>query len=214
MRIVHLLLLALLASASLSAQKPGKNAGKSMLLPTGWSLTPAGASLPLGDLPLHMAVSPDQKYLAVTNNGQGKQSLQLIGAKKGRLLHSFEIPIAWLGLAFGDDSKTLYVSGGNSNAILRYDVKKEKLVLRDTLTLGKPWPERISPAGLCADDRRSLLYVVTKEDNSLYVIDTRTKATLHKEAMGRELYTCALSPDRKQLYITHWGGNELIVWDW
>ena len=184
-----------------------------MLLPTGWSLTPAGTSLPLGDLPLNIAVSPDKKCLAVTNNGQGKQSLQLIDAKKGRLLHSFDIPIAWLGLAFSDDGKTLYVSGGNSNAILRYAVEKGKLALRDTLALGKPWPARISPAGLCVDDRRGLLYVVTKENHSLYVLDTRSKAIVHRDSIGKELYSCVLAPDRKKLYLTHWGGNELVVWD-
>jgi YVTN family beta-propeller protein len=214
MKIFCFLLLALFCCAVLSAQKPGNQPGApSMLLPTGWSLTPAGTSLPLGDLPLNIAVSPDKKYLAVTNNGQSKHSLQLIEAKKGKLLHSFEIPIAWLGLAFGDDSKTLYVSGGNSNAILRYIVDKKKLLLRDTLTLGKPWPARVSPAGICVDDRRGLLYVVTKENHSLYVVDTRTKAVIHRDSIGKELYTCALSPDRKQLYITHWGGNELIVWN-
>lgn len=184
-----------------------------MLLPTGWSLTPAGTSLPLGDLPLNIAVSPNKKWLAVTNNGQGKHSLQLIQAKKGRLLHSLEIPIAWLGLAFSDDSRTLYVSGGNSNAILRYAIEAGKLVLRDTLTLGKPWPTRISPTGLCVDSKRNLLYVVSKENNSLYVLDTRTKTVVHRDSIGKELYTCALSPDRKLLYITHWGGNELVVWD-
>ncbi len=208
------LLFALLCCAALPAQKPGKQLrNQSMLLPTGWSLTPAGTSLPLGDLPLNVVVSPNKKYLAVTNNGQSKHSLQLISAKKGRLLHSIEIPIAWLGLAFADDSKTLYVSGGNSNAILRYVVEKEKLVLRDTMILGKPWPTRISPAGMCVDDRRGLLYVVTKENHSLYVVDTRTKAVVHRDSIGKELYSCALSPDRKQLYFTHWGGNELIVWD-
>ena len=30
-------------------------------LPNGWSLTPVGTSLPLGDLPLNMAVAPLQK---------------------------------------------------------------------------------------------------------------------------------------------------------
>ncbi len=214
MRTFCFFLPALICCASLFAQKPGRQSGQpSMLLPTGWSLTPAGASLPLGDLPLNIAVSPNRKYLAVTNNGQSKQSLQLIDAKKGRLLQSFEIPIAWLGLTFGDDSKTLYVSGGNSNAILRYAVGKNKLTLRDTLTLGKPWPARISPAGLCVDDRRGLLYVVTKENHSLYVLDTRSKAILHRDSIGKELYACTLSPDRKRLYITHWGGNELVVWD-
>jgi DNA-binding beta-propeller fold protein YncE len=211
MRLLPLFLLVL--CSPLAAQQPGKNADQVMLLPTGWSLTPAGASLPLGDLPLNIAVSPDRKLLAVTNNGQGKHSLQLIDARKGRLLHHLEIPIAWLGLAFSDDARTLYVSGGNSNNILRYGVERGQLKLRDSIALGQPWPARISPAGLCPDDRRGLLYVVTKEDNSLYVLDTRTKAILHREVMGRELYACALSPDRKRLYITHWGGNELIVWD-
>jgi YVTN family beta-propeller protein len=195
-------------------QKPEKQAkNTAVLLPTGWSLTPAGKSLPLGDLPLNIAVSPDKKYLAVTNNGQGRQSLQLIDARKGKLLHSFEIPIAWVGLAFAADNRTLYVSGGNSNAILRYQVAKKRLILQDTLTLGKPWPVRISPAGLCVDDARNLLYVVTKENHSLYVLDTRTKAIVHRDSIGKELYTCALSPDRRKLYLTHWGGNELVVWD-
>ncbi|MFN0216854.1 MAG: beta-propeller fold lactonase family protein, partial [Saprospiraceae bacterium] len=215
MRTILVLLFFLIFLVALFSQKPGSQPGSNptILLPTGWSLSPAGRSLPLGDLPLNIAVSPNKKLLAVTNNGQGKNSLQLIDAKKGRLLHSLEIPIAWLGLAFSDDSKTLYVSGGNSNAILRYTIEKENLILLDTLNLGPPWPNRISPAGLCLDDQNSLLYVVTKENNSLYVVDTRSNAILHRDSIGKELYTCALSPDRKKLYITHWGGNELIVWD-
>ena len=212
MKLATALLLAIPFFAS-AQQQPGQQPNATMLLPNGWSLSPAGRSLPLGDLPLNLAVSPNRRYLAVTNNGQGKHSLQLIGVKKGRLLHSLEIPTAWLGLAFGDDSKTLYVSGGNTNAILRYTIAKKKLVLRDTLALGKPWPKRISPTGLCTDDHRGLLYVVTKENHSLYVVDTRTKAVVHRDSIGRELYSCALSPDQKRLYLTHWGGNELIVWD-
>ncbi len=192
---------------------PGKQSKDKVLLPTGWTLSPAGRSFPLGDLPLNIAVSPDQQLLAVTNNGQGIQSLQLADARKGKLLHSLELPIAWLGLAFATDNRTLYVSGGNSNAILRYKVQQRKLVLQDTLSLGKPWPERISPAGLCLDDARHLLYVVTKENHSLYVLDTRTKAILHQEAIGKELYTCVLSPDKSKLYISHWGGDELVEWD-
>ena len=43
-----------------------KQLSKSMMLPNGWSLSPYGESLELGDLPLNMAVSPNQKYLIVT----------------------------------------------------------------------------------------------------------------------------------------------------
>ena len=57
-----------------------------VLLPNGWSLTPAGTQIPLGDLPLNIAVSPSNHLMAVTNNGQSTQSLQLIDAKAERLL--------------------------------------------------------------------------------------------------------------------------------
>lgn len=207
-------LLFLCSSLAVLAQRPGiQPATQSVLLPTGWSLTPAGSSLPLGDLPLNIAIAPNKKWMAVTNNGQGKHSLQLIDTKRNILLHHQEIPIAWLGLAFGDDSRTLYVSGGNNNTILRYRVEAQKLMLKDTIALGKPWPERISPAGLCVDDRRGLLYVVTKENHSLYVVDTRSKKILQRDSLGKEAYTCTLSPDRKRLYITLWGGNQLLEWD-
>ena len=50
-------------------------------LPNGWKLSPAGKSFGLGDLPLNMALSKSGKYLAVTNNGQSTQSIQLIDVK-------------------------------------------------------------------------------------------------------------------------------------
>ncbi|MCC7507088.1 MAG: bifunctional YncE family protein/alkaline phosphatase family protein [Saprospiraceae bacterium] len=209
------LLLFLLSPLCLFGQVwPGKKSDNAtVLLPNGWQLSPAGRSLPLGDFPMNLAISPNGRYLAATNNGQGDHSLQLIDARKGKILHNLALPVGWLGLAFSGDSRMLYVSGGNSNAIYRYKVTKNQLVLHDTLALGNPWPVRISPAGLCLDDARGLLYVVTKENNSLYVLDTRSGAVLHRDSLGRELYSCALSPDRKRLYITHWGGNELIVWN-
>ncbi|MEJ7683075.1 MAG: hypothetical protein WKG06_35515 [Segetibacter sp.] len=54
---------------------------KTVKLPNGWSLSPAGRSISLGDLPLNIAVSPSKKYIAVTNNGQSVQSLQLINVR-------------------------------------------------------------------------------------------------------------------------------------
>ena len=51
-------------------------------LPNGWKLSPAVTSLPLGDLPLNMEVSPSFKYIAITNNGQGTQSIELIDIEK------------------------------------------------------------------------------------------------------------------------------------
>lgn len=192
---------------------------KKVLLPNGWTLTPVGKNLQLGDLPLNIAVSSSRRLLAVTNNGQSTQTLQLIDAEKEVLVDSVIIPKSWLGLKFSADDKYLYASGGNDNLILKYEVNGQPgpghpgLVLADSIVLGKKWPEKISPAGIEIDDRRHLLYVVTKENNSLYIVDLSNKSVLQRLDLGGEGYTCLLSRDKKELYITCWGCDKLLVFD-
>jgi len=195
-------------------QSPGNsNESNRMLLPNGWWLSPAGRSLPLGDLPLNIAVSPSKKFIAVTNNGQSVQSIQLIDAKNEKVLHSMEIPKSWYGLAFSSDEKSLYASGGNDNWILKYGIRNNKLILDDSIKLGDKWPNRVSPAGMAINDARKLLYIVTKDDNSLYVVNTSSNKILHKVPLGAEGYTCMLSPNKHILYISVWGGRKILMYD-
>lgn len=188
-------------------------AQKVVTLPNGWSLSPAGRSLPLGDLPLNMAVSRSKKWIAVTNNGQSKQSLQLIDVKKEIILDSIDIAKSWLGLKFSSDEKYLFAGGGNDNWILQYAIINNKLQLKDSIKLGKKWPNKISPAGIDIDDVKHVLYVVTKDDNSLYIIDLLTKSILQQIKLDGEAYTCLLSTNKKQLYISCWGCDKLIVFN-
>jgi len=182
-------------------------------LPNGWKLSPVGKLFPVGDLPLNIAVSPSGKMIAVTNNGQSDQSIHLIDADKVQLLDSIVIAKGWLGLTFSKDGKYLYASGGNDNWIMRYRVKNSKLVPSDTLVIGKPWPVRISIAGIAVDDDKQMLYTVTKENNSLYVYDLKAKKVTKQIELGGEGYTCLLSDDCKTLYITCWGCNKVVLFD-
>src|SRR3954468_1206863 len=95
------------------AQKINPLKHKTVRLPNGWSLSPAGRSLPLGDLPLNIAVSASKKYIAVTNNGQSVQSLQLINPATEKILDNVVIAKSWFGLKFSRDEKFLYASAGN-----------------------------------------------------------------------------------------------------
>ena len=182
-------------------------------LPNGWSLTPAGAQQPLGDLPLNIAVSKHRKYAAVTNNGQSVQTIELFDAVADRKLDSVVIAKSWGGLVFGEDESSLYASGGNDNWIIKYAIRAGRLVVADTFKLGAPWPNKISPAGICADDKLQLLYVVTKEDNSLYVVDMREHRVVRRLSLSGEGYTCELSPDRSELYLSVWGGDKIMVYN-
>lgn len=186
---------------------------KKVTLPNGWQLTPAGRSLKLGDLPLNITVSSSGRLLAVTNNGQGNQTIQLIDSKTERTLDTIGIAAAFYGLCFSGDEKYLYASGGNRNLIDKYAISNNKLILEDSIVLGKRWPEKISPVGIEIDDDKNLLYVVTKEDKSLYIIDISSKRIVHKEPLGNEAYTCVLSPDGNLLYISLWGGKKVALFD-
>lgn len=172
-----------------------------------------GRRVPLGDLPLNIAVSKSKKWMAVTNNGQSVQSIQLIDPTTEAVLDNVVVPKCWYGLQFSADGKKLYASGGNDNWILEYAVEHEKLVLKDSISLGKKWPNRISPAGIAIDDAKGKMYVVTKDNNSLYIVDLATKKVEQQFALGGEAYACLLSPDKKELYISCWGCDKVYVFN-
>jgi YVTN family beta-propeller protein len=180
-------------------------------LPNGWSLTPVGRSLKLGDLPLNIAVSHSKKWAAVTNNGQSTQTIQLIDAVKGEIADTIVIPKSWGGLTFSQDEKSLYASGGNDNWVLQYSIPKLKTI--DTFKLGEPWPEKISITGIAVDNKRNLLYAVTQYDKSLYITDMAKHTVVQRLSLGGEGYTCLLSADKKLLYISVWGAEKVLIFD-
>ena len=185
----------LLCCLQIQAQE-NLNTSEKVMLPNGWALSPAGESLPLGDLPLNMAISKSKKWMAVTNNGQSTQTIQLINTLTDKIEDNIVVDKAWLGLAFSKDEKYLYASGGNDNWILQYAITGNKLKLLDSIKLGDKWPNKISPAGICIDDN-NVLFVVTKDDNALYSINLNSKKVIAKVNLPAEAYTCILSSNKK-----------------
>jgi YVTN family beta-propeller protein len=208
-----LLFFLLLFSSGLFAQSLKELNAKKITLPNGWHLTPVGKSLPLGDLPLNIAVSRSGKYMAVTNNGQSTQSIQLIDAKNEAVLDDIIIAKSWYGLKFTADEKKLYASGGNDNRILQYNIEAGKLHLADSIQLPANAKELVSPAGIEIDDAKNILYTVTKENNTLYTVDLKTKNILQKIKLPAEAYTCLLSADKHILYISCWGCDKILLFD-
>src|ERR1700744_5421869 len=144
------------------AQLPGKiEKTNQVLLPNGWKLSPAGRQLGIGDLPLNLQLSSSGRLMAVTNNGQSTQSVQLIDPKNEKLLDEKVVGKSWYGLAFSRDEKKLYVSGGNDNWILSIAIEHNKFGQTDTVKLGKVWPkDSICTTGITVDSNNKL-YTVT-----------------------------------------------------
>ena len=210
------IIILLITALQVRGQHPGKieKTGQ-VLLPNGWKLSPAGTSLPLGDLPLNIQLSASGRLLAVTNNGQSTQSVQLIDPKNEKLLDERIISKSWYGLAFSHDEKTLYVSGGNDNRILGYHIEDNKIGKADTIKLARAsWPkDKVCPTGIAISKNDTRLYTVTKEDSALYVFDLKTRDLVKRIKLPAEAYSCILSPDGKNLYISIWGGEKVVVYN-
>src|SRR5574343_1539894 len=102
--------LALFSFQLTTAQTVQQLLAKKVLLPNGWGLTPVGRNLQLGDLPLNMVLSKSQQLMAITNNGQGTQSIQLIDPVTEKILDTKIIDRSWYGLAFSNDRSEEHTS--------------------------------------------------------------------------------------------------------
>ena len=67
-QILLLLAITIFFKNSISAQTLAELEKKRVGLPNGWSLTPVGKNIQVGDLPLNLVVSNNKKWLAITNN--------------------------------------------------------------------------------------------------------------------------------------------------
>jgi len=184
-------------------------------LPNQWMLTPAGEKQqPLGDLPLQIAVSSNEQWLAITNNGVSAHTIQLFRAKDATLSSEIAIPKAWYGLAFSKDAGRLYASGGNDNVIAVFKNENGKLTADGVIKLGEPWPKnKICPAGLALDEPAGRLYTVTKEDSALYVCQLAERTSAMRIKLESEPFAVAVSQKRAEIYVSIWGGRTVAVFD-
>ncbi|HEV2835644.1 MAG TPA: hypothetical protein VGW58_10025, partial [Pyrinomonadaceae bacterium] len=95
----------------------GDGAPNQTCLPTGVCLDPAGQSHGVGNMPLAMALAPDGDSLVLSLNGWRQQGLQIVDLRYGAVVQTISQPGAFLGLAFSNDGRTLYASGGNEDVI-------------------------------------------------------------------------------------------------
>jgi len=69
-------------------------------LPTGATLDPAGASIPLGSMPVAMMFSPDSSRIVAVLSGYRKQGFQVIDCASRRVIQTVEQRSAFLGACF------------------------------------------------------------------------------------------------------------------
>jgi YVTN family beta-propeller protein len=193
---------------------PGLMSDGRTLLPNGWILSPAGTSVQVGELPLNMALSPDAKYLVVTNNGTARQELTLIETASWKVVQTLPLNRSWLGLRFLRGESAFLVSGGNDNRVYKYALSNGRMSLADSFSVGNPWPaDKIWLAGIDVDEPASRLYATSRENNGLYEIDMHGKQVLRSVTLPAKPYTCLVSTREPFIFVSLWGGSAVAVLD-
>lgn len=224
---------ALAQTAAPARQLPGQMPGKTAsgtLLPNGWTLTPEGAQVPVSDLPLNMVLSSDGRYLLVTTNGNGEQTIDVIDLTTGKRLQSIVVKKSWLGLAFAPNGRRFYVSGGDDNEVMLFDFVNGKATEAGKIILGsqdyhkldekgrtearrKGLGEFAFPAGITVTPDGSRLYVAENLTHKVAVVNLADGSVMTKIDVGEYPYDCQVSPDGKRVYVSIWGGRSVAVLD-
>ncbi len=191
------------------AQLPGKEDGR-VLLPNGWWLSPAGTSIDLGDLPLNAALSPDQRYLAVTHGGMSKPELMLVDLKERKVVQRLRVKDSWLGIAFR--GRKLFVSGGNQNCVYTFNLIRGRLRPSQTIRFAAPRIDSYPPKGTYAwaaglDLDRNYLAVVFRGDSTLRYYNLMTRKIIRVRLDGMP-YSCKYLSDGT-LLVSMWSSKRI-----
>src|SRR5947209_4108756 len=104
---------------------PGLHADGFVQLPNQWRLRPAGTQLELGDFPVHIAVHPGGRFLAVLHCGYKDHEIIVVNLDGGRqrITSRATVEQAFYGLAFSPDGSRLFASGGEYAVVHAFDLR-------------------------------------------------------------------------------------------
>jgi hypothetical protein len=190
-------------------RRPGYQGRGVSLLPNGWRLAPAGRHIPLDDLPMDMAESPDGRFLVVTNDGYSKPVLSVVDLERLVVMQRLEVDHAWLGLVWHPDGRRLFSSAGGTGAVQELDFGPDGLKRARVLQLPHPVVDAFT-AGIALGPEGSGLYAVQVFGDSLTRVDLGTGEVMKSVGLEAEPYTVLATPDGRSLYVSLWGGSKVL----
>lgn len=176
------------------------------LLPNGWKLTPPTDNIPIGDLPLKLIITKNENYAFTSNSGMSENSVSVINLITMKETQRVPLNKLWRGLALNDDDSKLYVSGGNNNYIYILNFENGVLSISDSIKLGG-FHDNISLTGLDIIKGKNILLAVSKETNTLYVIDLIKNAVITKTFIGYKCFDIKVNNAGTFAYVSVWENN-------
>ncbi len=186
------------------------------VIPHGWTVTPSGQQVTLGDFPMGGVLSPDHRYLIVSNDGQGEQSLQVVDVETQKVVQTipYKSPESlYFGVAFSTDGKTVYASAGGNNKIRVYGFDNGALTEQAPIMLKDNSKTNFYPAGISVSKDGKSLFVANNLHHSVSKVDLATNQIVKTIAVGKHPYAAVISNDGTSLYVSNWGESSISVVD-
>lgn len=186
-------------------------AGASVLA-SGRLITPAGAAIRITHDPFGMAVSPDGTKIVTLHNGVFTiiDNNTLAATRVPSYDNKIRSPLkqgSFLGVAFGEDSKTVYLSGGDNGAVIVYDIAT--LQMLDSISLNGTFDsvdyEDSFTSDLLYNADAHELIVLDRGNFRLVRIDLATRKLTASIPTGRQPFGLALSPDHHTAFVANVG---------
>ncbi|MEX0671010.1 MAG: hypothetical protein WD060_11205 [Pirellulales bacterium] len=155
-----------------AVRTPGPQPDGSVLLPTQWSLRPAGRQIEVGDFPVSIAMHPDGRYAAVLHCGHGPHEVIVLDVEAGKTVSRTTVEEALYEITFDAQGRLLYVSGSSGETVRRFRFEDGALVPDAVLPL-RPAAARGVPAGIAVSQDGGLLYVANLWGHAASRVDLR-----------------------------------------
>ena len=189
---------------SLSNRLVGPQPDGSILVPTNQLLRPAGFQILFPGRPVDLALSPDEKWLAVLN----KNSLDLIRVLDRTIMQTLPLKGggSFNGVAFSADGNQIYASQSRDKILIAQKDHNNILNWADPIQFQQPdIGGHPVPGGFSINDRGNRIYVPLSRSNTLAVVDL-DNGSITEIPVGVAPYEVVLISSRKA-YVSNWGGN-------
>lgn len=196
--------------------KLGERRGDVISITNGRLISPAGLQIEVGSVPYGMAISPDNRYLAVSNNGPGdldleeygseiSQSISVIDLNERKRVFDIVLPSLFVGIEFSPDGRFLFASGGGGNYV--------RVFRTDTVPFSEVKVIHLKgyPVGLALTPDGKFLLVTLMHESKVVIIDTENWSPVRDVEVRAYPYDVEVSPDGMYAVVSNWGDSSVSV---
>jgi YVTN family beta-propeller protein len=192
------------------------------VLPNGRLLTPLGRHTLIAPHPYGLRLSPDGRVLVASSSGMGPIALTILRDPGQPVPMVRQVPAVevtdekeqekelnatFMGLAITPDNRTLFASGGDDGAVLRYNLEtgaRLAVIPLNGAIAGREYADSFA-GDLALSSDGQWLYVVDHANFRVVIIDTQSGRVARSVPVGRYPFGITLTPDGRRAYVVNIG---------